>query len=188
MSLKRNVTVPTGRLAIGSIVYNDVNKAGKPLVPPLNHSGDCERIASAAGRGEWPMRGFAAIAAVAAGLVVASGSAAASAPSLQFSRNVVNAGKIHLTEAADFDVILTNVGSESLTLTTAEITPNPNTFISPSGCAIGSTLGVGQSCLFEINIAGNEVGQIKGEFCWTAVGATITDRKCGRVTGKVIPS
>jgi len=75
-----------------------------------------------------------------------------------------------------------------LTLTTAEITPNPNTFISPSGCAIWSTLGVGQSCLFEINIAGNEVGQIKGEFCWTAAGATITDRKCGRVTGKVIPS
>jgi len=134
------------------------------------------------------MRGFAAIAALAAGLVVASASAAASAPSLQLSRNVVNAGKIHLTEAADFDVILTNVGSEPLTLTTAEITPNPNTFISPSGCAIGSTLGVGQSCLFEINIAGNEVGQIKGEFCWTAVGATITDRKCGRVTGKVIPS
>jgi hypothetical protein len=133
------------------------------------------------------MRGFAAIAALAAGLVAASVSAA-SAPSLEFSRNVVNAGKIHLTEAADFDVILTNVGSEPLTLTTAEITPNPNTFISPSGCAIGSTLGVGQSCLFEINIAGNEVGQIKGEFCWTAVGATITDRKCGRVTGKVISS
>ncbi len=82
MSLKRNVTVPTGRLAIGSIVYNNVKKAGKPLVAPLNHSGDYERIASAAGRGEWPMRGFAAIAALAAGLVVASGSAAASAPSL----------------------------------------------------------------------------------------------------------
>jgi hypothetical protein len=32
MSLKRNVTVPTGRLAIGSIVYNNVKKAGKPLV------------------------------------------------------------------------------------------------------------------------------------------------------------
>jgi hypothetical protein len=32
MSLKRNVTVPTGRLAIGSIVYNNVKKAGEPLV------------------------------------------------------------------------------------------------------------------------------------------------------------
>jgi hypothetical protein len=32
MSLKRKVTVPTGRLAIGSIVYNNVKKAGKPLV------------------------------------------------------------------------------------------------------------------------------------------------------------
>jgi len=32
MSLKRNVTVPTGRLAIGSIVYNNVKKAGKPPV------------------------------------------------------------------------------------------------------------------------------------------------------------
>jgi hypothetical protein len=155
---------------------------------PLNHSSDCEKIASAAAERRMAMKGFVAIAALAAGLVLASGSATASAPSLQFSRNVVHAGKIHLTEAADFDVILTNVGSETLTLTTAEITSNPNTFISPSGCAIGSTLGVGQSCLFEINIAGNEVGQIKGEFCWTAAGATITDRKCGRVTGKVIPS
>jgi hypothetical protein len=32
MLLKRNVTVPTGRLAIGSIVYNNVKKAGEPLV------------------------------------------------------------------------------------------------------------------------------------------------------------
>jgi hypothetical protein len=134
------------------------------------------------------MRGFVAIAALAVALVAASASAGASAPSLQFSRNVVNVGKINLTEAADFDVILTNVGSEPLTLTTAEITPNPNTFLSPSNCAIGSTLAVGESCLFEVNISGNEVGQIKGEFCWTAVGATITDRKCGRVTGKVIAS
>ena len=107
---------------------------------------------------------------------------------MQFSRNVVNVGKIHLTEAADFDVILTNVGSEPLTLTTAEITPDPNTGLSPSACAIGSMLEVGQSCLFEINISGNEVGQIKDEFCWTAVGATITARKCGRVTGMVTPS
>lgn len=134
------------------------------------------------------MRGFVAIPALVVALLAASASAAASAPSLQFSRNVVNAGKIHLTEAADFDVILTNVGSEPLTLTTAEITPNPNTFLSPSNCAIGSTVGVGQSCLFEVNISGNEVGQIKGEFCWTGVGATITDRECGRVTGKVIAS
>jgi hypothetical protein len=29
MSLKRNVTVPTGRLAIGSIVYNNVTKVGQ---------------------------------------------------------------------------------------------------------------------------------------------------------------
>ena len=132
------------------------------------------------------MRGFVVIAALGAALVAASASAA-SAPSLQFSRNVVNAGKIHLTEAADFDVILTNIGTEPLMLTSAEITPNPNTGLSPSNCAIGSTLDVGQSCLFEINISGNEVGQIKGEFCWTATGATITDRQCGRVTGKVIP-
>jgi hypothetical protein len=131
------------------------------------------------------MRGFVAIGALAVALAAASASSA-SAPALQFSRNVVNAGKIHLTEAADFDVILTNVGNEPLTLTTAEITPNPNTFLSPSNCAIGSTLGVGQSCLFEVNVAGNEVGQIKGEFCWTAVGATTTERQCGRVTGKVV--
>jgi HYDIN/CFA65/VesB-like, Ig-like domain len=131
------------------------------------------------------MRGFVAIAVIAVALGAASASSA-SGPSLQFSRNLVNVGKIHLTEAADFDVILTNVGSEPLTLTTAEITPNPNTFLSPSNCAIGSTLGVGQSCLFEVNVAGNEIGQIKGEFCWTGVGATITDRQCGRVTGKVV--
>src|SRR5207248_754236 len=118
------------------------------------------------------MRGFVAIAVLAAAVIAVGVSAAASQPSLQFSRNVVNAGKIHLTEAADFDVILTNVGSEPLMLTAAEITSNPNTGLSPSNCAIGSTLDVGQSCLFEVNVSGNEVGQIKGEFCWTAVGAT----------------
>jgi hypothetical protein len=32
MSLKRNVTVPTGRLAIGSIVYKKLKKEGKPLI------------------------------------------------------------------------------------------------------------------------------------------------------------
>jgi hypothetical protein len=41
MSLKRNVTVPTGRLAIGSIVYNNVKKAGELLVAEgiTNHTG-----------------------------------------------------------------------------------------------------------------------------------------------------
>lgn len=129
------------------------------------------------------MRTLIAFAALAA-LVVPAVSFA-SRPSLEFSRNLINAGKVQLGEAADYDVILTNIGSEPVTLTTAEITPDPNTYISPSNCAIGSTLDVGQSCLFEVNIAGNEIGAIRGEFCWTAVGATVSDQECGHVIGRV---
>jgi HYDIN/CFA65/VesB-like, Ig-like domain len=124
------------------------------------------------------------VAAVLAAVGVSSTGAATSP--LQFSRTMFHAGKVPLTEAQDYDVFMTNVGNEPLTLISAEITDDPNTYITPSGCSVGATLETGQTCLFEVNISAQEVGKINDEWCWTAQGASGTVRQCGRIVGRVI--
>jgi hypothetical protein len=129
------------------------------------------------------VKGACLVAAVLAAVAV-SPTGAATSP-LQFSRDIIHTGKVHLGEAADYDVIMTNAGNEPLTLVSAEITPDPNTYISPSNCALGSTLDVGQSCLFEVNVSAQEVGTINDVWCWTAQGASGTVQNCGRIVGRV---
>jgi hypothetical protein len=117
-------------------------------------------------------------------------SSASSSP-LSFSRSTIKVGTVPIDYYADYDVFLTNVGTEPLTVVGGEITPDsPNTYMSVGACleagSIPRTLNVGETCLFEVNVGTHEVGTLNGKWCITATGATATYRKCGRIVGKVV--
>jgi Abnormal spindle-like microcephaly-assoc'd, ASPM-SPD-2-Hydin len=123
-------------------------------------------------------------AAVVAVLVVAVPTAFAATSALTLSPSVVTLGHVSVGTTTERTVTLTNTGSEALTLTSFEAFGyNGNFTVDPGTCTLGTTLEGGQSCSFSVLTSPSVVGAIRGQFCYTGVGETTSDRVCGRITG-----
>jgi len=124
------------------------------------------------------------VAAFVAVLVVAVPTAFAATSPLTLSPSVVTLGHVSVGTTTEPTVTLTNTGSEALTLTSFEAFGyNGNFTVDPGTCTLGTTLEGGQSCSFSVLTSPSVVGAIRGQFCYTGVGGTTSDRVCGRITG-----
>jgi hypothetical protein len=122
-------------------------------------------------------------AAVVTALVAVPASFASTSP-LSLSPSVVTLGHIEVGTTTEQIVTLTNTGSEALTLYSYEAFGyNGNFTVNPGTCTLLTTLAPGQSCSFSVLTSPFVVGAIRGQFCYTGVGLTTSDRECGRITG-----
>ncbi len=117
-------------------------------------------------------------------LVVAVPTSFASTSALTFSPIVVTLGHVPAGTTIEEAVTLTNTGSDALTLNSFEAFGyNGNFTVNPGTCTLGTTLAGGQSCTFSVLTSPSVVGAIRGQFCYTGVGETTSDRVCGRIVG-----
>jgi hypothetical protein len=118
-----------------------------------------------------------------AALVLVPASFAGTSP-LTFSSSAVTVGHVPVGTTSEEAVTLTNTGNEALTLSSFEAFGyNGNFIVNPGSCTLGTTLAAGQSCTFSVLTSPSVVGAIRGQFCYTGVGATTFDRECGRIVG-----
>jgi hypothetical protein len=123
------------------------------------------------------------------GLLVAAPPAFAETSFLTLSPEVVTLGRVPVNGTVEQAVTLTNTGSEPLTLNSFEAFGfNGNFMVNPGTCTLGTVLAPGASCTFSITTSPSVVGAIRGQFCYTGVGASTSDRECGRIVGGAIAS
>jgi hypothetical protein len=123
---------------------------------------------------------------VVAGVVLALAvpSAFAATKALTLSPTVVTVRHAAVGTTTEPTVTLTNTGDEALTLVGYEAFGyNGNFIVNPGTCTLGTTLEGGASCSFSVVTSPSVVGAIRGQFCYTGVGETTSDRVCGRITG-----
>ena len=118
-----------------------------------------------------------------AGLVMVPVSSAGTSP-LNFDPSVLAVGHVPVGTTSEEAVTLTNSGSEALTVYGYEaFGENGNFMVNPGSCTLGTILAPGQSCTFTVLTRPVEVGVIRGQFCYTGVGETTSDRECARIIG-----
>jgi hypothetical protein len=123
------------------------------------------------------------IATLVAALFSVPASSAGTSP-LTLSPSVITLGHVRIGTTTEAPVTLTNTGSDALTLNSYEAFGyNGNFTIDPGSCTLGTTLAGGESCTFSVLTSPSIVGAIRGQFCYTGVSETTSDRVCGRVTG-----
>jgi hypothetical protein len=118
------------------------------------------------------------------GMLLAAPAAFADTSSLTLSPSVVTLGNVPVGSTVQKAVTLDNTGSEPLTLNGFEAFGfNGNFTVNPGSCTLGTILAPDESCIFSIVTSPSVVGAIRGQFCYTGVGATTSDRECGRIVG-----
>jgi hypothetical protein len=123
------------------------------------------------------------IATFVAALVAAPASFADTSP-LTLSPGVVTLGHVPVGTTSEEAVTLTNTSGDDLTLSSFEAFGyNGNFTVNPGNCTLGTTLPAGQSCTFSVLASPSVVGVIRGQFCYTGVGQTTSDRECARIIG-----
>jgi hypothetical protein len=117
-------------------------------------------------------------------MLLAAPAAFAGTSSLTLSPSVVTLGNVPVGSTVQEAVTLTNTGSEPLTLNGFEAFGfNGNFTVNPGSCTLGTILAPGESCTFSIVTSPPVIGAIRGQFCYTGVGVTTSDRECGRIVG-----
>jgi Abnormal spindle-like microcephaly-assoc'd, ASPM-SPD-2-Hydin len=117
-------------------------------------------------------------------MLLAAPAAVADTSSLTLSPHVVTLGHVTVGSTVEETVTLTNIGGEPLTLNSFEAFGyNGNFMVNPGSCTLGTTLAPGESCTFSVVTSPSVVGAIRGQFCYTGVGAATSDRECGRIVG-----
>ena len=116
--------------------------------------------------------------------LVAAPASFANTSTLTLSPRVVTLGYVPVGTTIEEAVTLTNAGSEALTLNSFEAFGyNGNFRVNPGSCTLGTTLAPGESCTFSIVTSPFVVGAIRGQFCYTGVGETTSDRECSLIRG-----
>lgn len=118
-----------------------------------------------------------------AGLVMVPVSFAGTSP-LTFDPGVLAVGHVLVGTTSEEAVTLTNSSSEALTVWGYEAFGyNGNFMVNPGSCTLRTILAPGQSCTFTVVTRPVETGVIRGQFCYTAIGETTSDRECARIIG-----
>jgi HYDIN/CFA65/VesB-like, Ig-like domain len=122
------------------------------------------------------------------GALPAAPAAFADTPSVTFSPKVVTFGHVPVGTMGQKAVTLTNTSSEPLTVNGYEVFSEGPSFsgnftLNPGTCMLFTTLAPGEACTFTVLTSPLVAGPLHGQFCYTMIGAMVSDRECGRLVG-----